>query len=97
MVLESVPRRGSAGPDELAAKAGLDIRTAMRKLTLLESMGFVARRAGGYTIVSKHVRARASDSPPADGGAVPVSATVDGPPRRTRSRAPEEHEAGAAP
>ncbi|WP_173055902.1 DNA-processing protein DprA [Phytohabitans houttuyneae] len=87
MVLESVPRRGSAGPDELAAKAGLDIRTAMRKLTLLESMGFVARRAGGYTLAPKPARARAGS------GAEPAPAAVGG----TRSGPPMDHEAGAAP
>ncbi|GAB3530707.1 hypothetical protein GCM10027575_72950 [Phytohabitans suffuscus] len=53
MVLESVPRRGSASPDELAARAGVDIRTAMRKLTLLESLGFVTRRARGYALAPK--------------------------------------------
>jgi DNA processing protein len=97
MVLESVPRRGSAGPDELAAKAGLDIRTAMRKLTLLESMGFVARRAGGYTLASKPRRARASGSPPADGDAVPAPTAAGEVRGSTRSRMSKGHEAGAAP
>jgi DNA processing protein len=91
MVLESLPRRGSAGPDELAAKAGIDIRTAMRKLTLLETLGFVARRAGGYTLAPKSTRARASGGTPAS--PVPVGDT----PQPTRGRVPEDHEAGAAP
>lgn len=50
MVLECVPRRGVAGPDELAARAGVDVRTAMRKLSLLESLGFLVRRSGGYAL-----------------------------------------------
>ncbi|MDQ7907257.1 DNA-processing protein DprA [Phytohabitans sp. ZYX-F-186] len=76
MVLESVPRRGSAGPDELAAKAGIDIRTAMRKLTLLESLGFVVRRASGYVLAPKPRSSRASASPP-DAGPGPSTASTN--------------------
>ncbi|GAA4701889.1 putative DNA processing protein DprA [Phytohabitans rumicis] len=53
LVLESVPRRGAAGLDELAARAGIDVRTTMRKLTLLESLGFLTRREGGYALATK--------------------------------------------
>jgi DNA processing protein len=87
MVLESVPRRGAAGPDELAARAGLDIRTAMRKLTLLESLGFVARRGGGYRIATKPSSPKAGAAPPEAGAAGPASATAG----------PHPPEAGAAP
>jgi DNA processing protein len=46
LVLEAVPRRGTAGPEQLAAKAGLDLRTVLRRLTLLETTGLVVRRDG---------------------------------------------------
>jgi DNA processing protein len=50
LVLEAVPRRGTGGVDLLAARAGLDTRTALRKLSLLETLGFVIRRDGGYAL-----------------------------------------------
>ncbi len=50
LLRESLPRRGVVGPDVLAARAGLDVRTALRKLALLEELGLVARRDGGYAI-----------------------------------------------
>ncbi|SNT64721.1 DNA processing protein [Asanoa hainanensis] len=55
-VLESMPRRGAITPDALAVRAGVDIRTTLRKLTLLETLGFVARRAGGYGLVPLALR-----------------------------------------
>lgn len=53
VVFDSVPRRRPAGPDALAAKAGLDVRTVLRKLSLLEELGFVVRRDGGYLLAPK--------------------------------------------
>ncbi|MEV4760452.1 DNA-processing protein DprA [Micromonospora sp. NPDC049559] len=50
LILESVSRRGGNSPDALAARAGLDIRTALRKLSLLEQLGLLARRDGGYVL-----------------------------------------------
>lgn len=47
---EALPRRGVVGPDVLAGRAGLDIRTALRKLALLEQLGLVVRRDGGYAM-----------------------------------------------
>ena len=44
LVLEAVPRRGTAGPEQLAAKAGLGLRTVLRRLSLLEMAGLVVRR-----------------------------------------------------
>lgn len=96
MVLESVPRRGAAGPDELAARSGLDVRTAIRKLGLLESMGFVARRAGGYTLAPRP-KARGSSPQRADGDAAPAPAAVNGARRNTPTRVPKGQRAGAAP
>jgi DNA processing protein len=46
LVLEAVPRRGAAGPEQLAAKAGLGLRTVLRRLSLLEMAGLVVRRDG---------------------------------------------------
>ncbi|SDY54047.1 DNA processing protein [Micromonospora pattaloongensis] len=49
-VLEAVPGRGFIGPDSLAARAGVDVRTALRKLSLLESLGLLLRRDGAYAL-----------------------------------------------
>jgi DNA processing protein len=46
LVLEAVPRRGSAGAEQLAAKAGLGLRTVLRRLSLLEMGGLVVIRDG---------------------------------------------------
>ncbi|WP_239312591.1 DNA-processing protein DprA [Plantactinospora mayteni] len=56
LILESVPRRGPLGPDVLAARTGLDLRTALRKLSLLEQLGLVLRRDGGYTLAPAATR-----------------------------------------
>jgi DNA processing protein len=53
LVLEAVPRRGAASPDQLAAKAGLDLRTVLRKLSLLEVAGLTVRRDDGYALAPK--------------------------------------------
>ncbi|MEO3744737.1 DNA-processing protein DprA [Plantactinospora sp. B5E13] len=50
LVLESVPRRGTVGPEVLAARAGLDLRTALRKLSMLEQLGLLVRRDDGYAL-----------------------------------------------
>ncbi|MGW0433952.1 DNA-processing protein DprA [Micromonospora sp. NPDC003197] len=50
LILESVPRRGALGPDSLAARAGVDVRTTLRKLSLLEGLGLLIRRDGGYAL-----------------------------------------------
>ncbi|MET8525111.1 DNA-protecting protein DprA [Micromonospora sp. NPDC005172] len=49
-VLEALPRRGVRGVDALAARAGLDVRTALRKLSLLEELSMVVRRDDGYAL-----------------------------------------------
>jgi len=53
LILESVVPSGTNSPDSLAARAGLDIRTALRKLSMLEDLGFVTRRDGGYALPSR--------------------------------------------
>jgi DNA processing protein len=50
MVLEAVPRRGTISPEELAARAGLDLRTVLRRLSLLELTGLVERRESGVAL-----------------------------------------------
>ena len=47
ILLEAVPRRGRADPAELAAKAGLSLRTVLRRLSLLETLGLVTRHFDG--------------------------------------------------
>jgi DNA processing protein len=53
LVLEAVPRRGAANPDQLAAKAGLDLRTVLRKLSLLEVAGLTVHREDGYALAPR--------------------------------------------
>jgi DNA processing protein len=50
LVLEAVPLRGTTTPDELAAKAGLAVRTVLRKLSLLELAGLIVRRDDGIAL-----------------------------------------------
>ncbi|MFI7600746.1 DNA-processing protein DprA [Actinoplanes sp. NPDC049681] len=52
LVLEAVPHRGSAGPEQLAARAGLGIRTVLRRLSLLEMKGLVVRRNDGIALAA---------------------------------------------
>ncbi|SNY14464.1 DNA-processing protein DprA [Paractinoplanes atraurantiacus] len=61
LVLEAVPRRGTASPEELAAKAGLDLRTVLRRLSLLEVAGMVERRGTAGVALT---RSRASPASP---------------------------------
>jgi DNA processing protein len=46
LVLEAIPARGVVSPEDLAAKAGLAVRTVLRRLSLLELAGLVKRRDG---------------------------------------------------
>ena len=61
LVLEAVPGRGSAGPEELAARAGLDLRTVLRRLSGLELTGLIVRRDGAFALPPK--KRRPSDGP----------------------------------
>ncbi|SBT53215.1 DNA-processing protein DprA [Micromonospora auratinigra] len=58
-VLEALPRRGSLALESVASRAGVELRTAMRKLSLLEELALVVRRDEGYALVR---------SPAPDGG-----------------------------
>ena len=57
LVLEAVPRRGAAGPEQLAAKAGLSVRTVLRRLSLLETLGLIVRRDGAVALAPDPRRA----------------------------------------
>lgn len=55
-LLDAVPRRRTAGMEEIAASAGVELREAMRKLPLLALLGFVVERDGGYALTAKGAR-----------------------------------------
>ncbi|MFJ8577549.1 DNA-processing protein DprA [Micromonospora sp. NPDC093277] len=49
-VLEALPRRKTLALESVAARAGVDLRTAMRKLSMLEELAMVVRRDDGYAL-----------------------------------------------
>jgi len=53
LVLEAVPSSGVADPEDLAARAGLALRTVLRRLSLLELAGLVERRDGGVALARR--------------------------------------------
>jgi DNA processing protein len=53
LILEAVPRRGTAAPEQLAAKAGVSLRTVLRRLSLLELAGLIVRRDGEIALPPK--------------------------------------------
>jgi DNA processing protein len=57
-VLEALPRRRALALDDVAARAGVDLRTAMRKLSMLEELAMVIRRDGGYALAPVDKTAR---------------------------------------
>ncbi len=52
-IVEAMPGRGTVDVEVLAARAGLPIRTVLRKLSLLEELVLVARRGQGYLLLSQ--------------------------------------------
>jgi DNA processing protein len=52
-VLEAVPARKTVGPEEIAIRAGVDIRLALRKLGLLTDLGLLRRVGGGYALARR--------------------------------------------
>ncbi|MFV2100380.1 DNA-processing protein DprA [Micromonospora sp. LOL_024] len=50
-IVEAMPRRGRIGVDDLAARAGLPVRTVLRKMSMLEELTLVVRRDDGYALV----------------------------------------------
>jgi DNA processing protein len=57
LVLEAIPRRGTIGPEALAARAGLGVRTVLRRLSLLETIGLVVRRPDGVALARHPAKA----------------------------------------
>ncbi|MEW2145110.1 DNA-processing protein DprA [Micromonospora vinacea] len=62
-LLEALPRRGAMGVDRLSARAGVDVRTALRKLSLLEELSMVVRRDDGYALAPPARPTRAAKTP----------------------------------
>jgi DNA processing protein len=58
LVLEAVPPRGTATSEELASRAGLSLRTVLRRLSLLELAGLVDRRDDGFALAKRAEAAR---------------------------------------
>jgi DNA processing protein len=56
LVLEAMPRGGSTTPDELAARAGLAVRTVLRRLSLLELAGLIVRTDDGIALAPAATR-----------------------------------------
>ncbi|WP_067505211.1 DNA-processing protein DprA [Actinoplanes sp. TFC3] len=50
LVLEAMPLLGAIDPDQLAARAGLGLRTVLRRLSLLEMRGLVIRLDDGIAL-----------------------------------------------
>jgi DNA processing protein len=50
LLLEAVPGRKTADAETLAARAGLDLRTTLRTLSMLEELSLLVRRDGGYAL-----------------------------------------------
>ena len=68
LVLEAMPRRGTTDTDRLAAKAGLSVRTVLRRLSLLETMGLVIRRGDGVALAPPKPRRLARPAVDAQAG-----------------------------
>jgi DNA processing protein len=56
LVLEAMPRGASTTPDELAARAGLAVRTVLRRLSLLELAGLIVRTDDGIALAPAAIR-----------------------------------------
>ncbi|MFY1574958.1 DNA-processing protein DprA [Verrucosispora sp. WMMD703] len=67
-IVEAMPRRGRIGVDALAARAGLAVRTVLRKLPLLEELALVVRREDGYAMVTPSRRSTRPGPAASSGG-----------------------------
>ncbi|MFI7578385.1 DNA-processing protein DprA [Micromonospora sp. NPDC049497] len=61
-IVEALPRRGTVGVDVLAARAGVGLRTALRKLSMLEELALVVRHDDGYALVPPPRRSGRADA-----------------------------------
>lgn len=50
LVLEAVPARRAVGPEEIAARAGVELRTVLRKLGMLTEAGLLSATGGRYAL-----------------------------------------------
>ncbi|MEU2166210.1 DNA-processing protein DprA [Micromonospora chersina] len=73
-VLEALPRRKAIGLERVAARAGVDLRTAMRKLSMLEELAMVVRRDDGYALAPPPERGTGGGRAPAAAGPEPSTA-----------------------
>lgn len=55
-VLDGVPSRTPAGAQEIAARSGVDLRSALRALPALALEGFVEQRPGGLFVLARRKR-----------------------------------------
>ncbi|MFD0820258.1 DNA-processing protein DprA [Micromonospora zhanjiangensis] len=85
LVLDSLPARGTVGVDVLAARAGLDIRTTLRRLSMLEGLGLLVRRNDGYALPPR---------PPAQPPGQPPARPTDQPPTRPTGQPTDQRPAG---
>jgi DNA processing protein len=53
LILEAMPVRGTVMPEQLATRAGLSVRTVLRRLSLLEMAGLVVRRDDGIALAQR--------------------------------------------
>ncbi|GAA0550343.1 DNA-processing protein DprA [Paractinoplanes ferrugineus] len=79
LVLEAVPSRRTATPEELSARAGLALRTVLRRLSLLELSGLVERREDGFALPRPPADPRPAPDPPTPDAPEPVSPRPDSP------------------
>ncbi|MCP3782619.1 DNA-processing protein DprA [Micromonospora sp. A3M-1-15] len=73
-VLEALPRRKALGLERVAARAGVDLRTAMRKLSMLEELAMVVRRDDGYALAPPPERGTGGGRAPTAAGPGPSTA-----------------------
>ncbi|GAA2544668.1 DNA-processing protein DprA [Winogradskya consettensis] len=75
LILEAMPQRGTLGPEQLAARAGLALRTVLQRLSLLETLGLLTRRNDGVALLpaARQGAERTAMPPPS-----PLSAPANG-------------------
>lgn len=94
LVLEALPARGVATAEELAVRAGLSLRTVLRRVSLLELTGLVQRREGGFALCRASPGERpppgAAPGPPPDGNAgPPPDGSAESPPDGSAESPPD--------
>jgi len=62
-LLEAVPARRAVGAEEIAARAGMELRLALRKLALLTDLGLLRRVEGGGYALARRARGQGAAAP----------------------------------